>query len=155
MNQTKRDTLYWISSHRKRQILKPQPENTGELTTVIDPDSITRVASNHSNNRETTMYGRHGKPSRKILKFRKQQTKKSKPKQPVEKTMPFIMLTVSVIFAVGVSAILWFTPISDSDDMTVRPILTGIMVFFAILADIPSWVYSLAWRRDSRKQQHS
>lgn len=101
------------------------------------------------------MYGRHGKPSRKILKFRKQQTKKSKPKQPVEKTMPFIMLTVSVIFAVGVSAILWFTPISDSDDMTVRPILTGIMVFSAILADIPSWVYSLAWRRDSRKQQHS
>lgn len=98
------------------------------------------------------MYGRHGKPSRKILKFRKQQAKKAKPKQPVEKNMPFIMLTVSVMFAVGVSAILWFTPISDPDDMTVRPILTGVMVVSAILADIPSWVYFRAWRRNSRKQ---
>jgi len=132
--------------------LQPQPENTGGLTTVIDPDSLTRLASNHSNNRETTMYGRHGKPSRKILKFRKQQAKKAKPKQPVEKNMPFIMLTVSVMFAVGVSAILWFTPISDPDDMTVRPILTGVMVVSAILADIPSWVYFRAWRRNSRKQ---
>lgn len=147
--------LYWNSPHIERFALQSQPENSGELTTVIDPESITRLASNHSANRETTMYGRHGKPSRKILKFRKQQAKKFKPKQPVEKTMPFIMLTVSIVFAVGVSAILWFAPISDPDDMTVRPILTGVMVFSAILADTPSWVYFLAWRRDSRKQQHS
>lgn len=131
--------------------MQSQPENTRELTTVIDPESIIRLASNHANNRETTMYGRHGKPSGKILKIRKQRAKKSKPKQPVEKTMPFIMLIVSVAFAVGVSAILWLAPISNPDEVTVRPILTGIMVASAILADMPSWEYFRAWRRDSQK----
>lgn len=127
-----------------------QPENTGELTTVIDPESITRLASNHANNRETTMYGRHGKPSGKILKIRKQRAKKSKPKQPVEKTMPIIMLAVSIVFLAGIIPTLWLMPVSEPENM-IRPILTGLVGVAAVSADVPAWIYFAGWRRNSRE----
>jgi hypothetical protein len=130
--------------------LPTQPENTGELTTVIDPESITRLASNHANNRETTMYGRHGKPSGKILKIRKQRAKKSKPKQPVEKTMPIIMLAVSIVFLAGIIPTLWLMPVSEPENM-IRPILTGLVGVAAVSADVPAWIYFAGWRRNSRE----
>lgn len=96
------------------------------------------------------MYGRHGKPSGKILKIRKQRAKKSKPKQPVEKTMPIIMLAVSIVFLAGIIPTLWLMPVSEPENM-IRPILTGLVGVAAVSADVPAWIYFAGWRRNSRE----
>lgn len=127
--------------------MRPQSEDTGELTTVIDPASITRMASSHPDNRETTMYGRHGKHDGKPPKIKKSQA--DKPKHPIEQVMPIIMLAVSIVFLVGMILALWFMPVSEPENMIVRPILTGLIGVAAVSADIPAWVYFSRWRRDS------
>lgn len=129
--------------------MRPQSEDTVELTTVIDPASITRMASSHPDNRETTMYGRHGKHDGKPPKIKRSRTKTDKPKHPIEQVMPIIMLTVSIVFLVGMILALWFMPVSEPENMIVRPILTGLIGVAAVSADIPAWVYFSRWRRDS------
>lgn len=129
--------------------MRPQSEDTVELTTVIDPASITRMASSHPDNRETTMYGRHGKHDSKPPKIKKSQAKTDKPKHPIEQVMPIIMLAVSIVFLVGMILALWFMPVSEPENMIVRPILTGLIGVAAVSADIPAWVYFSHWRRDS------
>lgn len=129
--------------------MRPQSEDTVELTTVIDPASITRMASSHPDNRETTMYGRHGKHDGKPPKIKRSRTKTDKPKHPTEQVMPIIMLAVSIVFLVGMILALWFMPVSEPENMIVRPILTGLIGVAAVSADIPAWVYFSHWRRDS------
>ena len=129
--------------------MRPQSEDTVELTTVIDPASITRMASSHPDNRETTMYGRHGKHDGKPPKIKRSRTKTAKPKHPIEQVMPIIMLAVSIVFLVGMILALWFMPVSEPENMIVRPILTGLIGVAAVSADIPAWVYFSRWRRDS------
>ena len=129
--------------------MQSQPKDTGELTTVIDPASITRMASSRPDNRETTMYGRHGKHDSKPPKVKRSRTKTDKPKHPVEQVMPIIMLAVSIVFLVGMVPILWLMPVSEPEDMIVRPILTGLIGVVAVSADVPAWVYFSRWRRDS------
>lgn len=129
--------------------MRPQSEDTVELTTVIDPASITRMASSHPDNRETTMYGRHGKHDSKPPKIKKSQAKTDKPKHPIEQVMPIIMLAVSIVFLVGMILALWFMPVSEPENMIVHPILTGLIGVAAVSADIPAWVYFSHWRRDS------
>lgn len=58
--------------------MQSQPKDTGELTTVIDPASITRMVSSRPDNRETTMFGRHGKHDSKPPKIKKSQAKTDK-----------------------------------------------------------------------------
>ena len=128
-----------------------QPENTGELTTVIDPTSITRMASSRPDNRETTMYGRHGKHDGKPVRIRKTRVKPDRPKRPVEQIMPFIMLTISIVYMAGMVPLLWLMPVSEPENMIVRPILTGLVGMAAVSADVPAWVYFAGWRRNSRK----
>lgn len=128
--------------------MRPQSEDTVELTTVIDPASITRMASSHPDNRETTMYSRHGKHDGKPPKIKRSRTKTDKPKHPIEQVMPIIMLAVSIVFLVGMILALWLMPVSEPENMIVRPILTGLIGVAAVSADIPAWVYS-RWRRDS------
>ena len=118
-----------------------------ELTTVIDPASITRMASSRPDNRETTMYGRHGKHDSKPPKIKKSQA--DKPKHPIEQVMPFVMLAVSIVFLAGTVPLLWFMPVSEPENMIVRPILTGLIGVAAVSANIPAWVYFSRWRRDS------
>lgn len=129
--------------------MRPQSEDTVELTTVIDPASITRMASSHPDNRETTMYGRHGKLDGKPPKIKRSRTKTDKPKHPIEQVMPIIMLAVSIVFLVGMILALWFMPVSEPENMIVRPILTGLIGVAAVSADIPAWIYFARWRRDS------
>lgn len=129
--------------------MRPQSEDTVELTTVIDLASITRMASSHPDNRETTMYGRHGKHDGKPPKIKRSRTKTDKPKHPIEQVMPIIMLAVSIVFLVGMILALWFMPVSEPENMIVRPILTGLIGVAAVSADIPAWVYFSRWRRDS------
>lgn len=129
--------------------MRPQSEDTVELTTVIDPASITRMASSHPDNRETTMYGRHDKHDGKPPKIKRSRTKTDKPKHPIEQVMPIIMLAVSIVFLVGMILALWFMPVSEPENMIVRPILTGLIGVAAVSADIPAWVYFSRWRRDS------
>lgn len=129
--------------------MRPQSEDTVELTTVIDPASITRMASSHPDNRETTMYGRHGKHDGKPPKIKRSRTKTDKPKHPIEQVMPIIMLAVSIVFLVGMILALWFMPVSKPENMIVRPILTGLIGVAAVSADIPAWVYFSRWCRDS------
>lgn len=129
--------------------MRPQSEDTVELTTVIDPASITRMASSHPDNRETTMYGRHGKHDGKPPKIKRSRTKTDKPKHPIEQVIPIIMLAVSIVFLVGMILALWFMPVSEPENMIVRPILTGLIGVAAVSADIPAWVYFSRWRRDS------
>lgn len=129
--------------------MRPQSEDTVELTTVIDPASITRMASSHPDNRETTMYGRHGKHDGKPPKIKRSRTKTDKPKHPIEQVMPIIMLAVSIVFLVGMILALWLMPVSEPENMIVRPILTGLIGVAAVSADIPAWVYFSRWRRDS------
>lgn len=129
--------------------MRPQSEDTGELTTVIDPASITRMASSRPDNRETTMYGRRGKHDGKPPKIKRSRTKTDKPKHPIEQVMPIIMLAVSIVFLVGMILALWFMPVSEPENMIVRPILTGLIGVAAVFADIPAWVYFSRWRRDS------
>lgn len=129
--------------------MRPQSEDTVELTTVIAPASITRMASSHPDNRETTMYGRHGKHDGKPPKIKRSRTKTDKPKHPIEQVMPIIMLAVSIVFLVGMILALWFMPVSEPENMIVRPILTGLIGVAAVSADIPAWVYFSRWRRDS------
>lgn len=129
--------------------MRPQSEDTVELTTVIDPASITRMASSHPDNRETTMYGRHGKHDGKPPKIKRSRTKTDKPKHPIEQVMPIIMLAVSIVFLVGMILALWFMPVSEPENMIVRPILTDLISVAAVSADIPAWVYFSRWRRDS------
>lgn len=129
--------------------MRPQSEDTVELTTVIDPASITRMASSHPDNRETTMCGRHGKHDGKPPKIKRSRTKTDKPKHPIEQVMPIIMLAVSIVFLVGMILALWFMPVSEPENMIVRPILTGLIGVAAVSADIPAWVYFSRWRRDS------
>lgn len=62
--------------------MQSQPEDTGELTTVINPASITRMASSHPDNRETTMYGRHGKHDSKPPKSKSHGLKQINPNIP-------------------------------------------------------------------------
>lgn len=131
--------------------MQTQSEDTGELTTVIDPTSIVRVASSRPDNRETTMYGRHGKHDGKPPKIKRSRTKTDKPKHPIEQVMPIIMLAVSIVFLVGMILALWFMPVSEPENMIVRPILTGLIGVAAVSADIPAWVYFSCWRRDSQK----
>ena len=129
--------------------MRPQSEDTVELTTVIDPASITRMASSHPDNRETTMYGRHGKHDGKPPKIKRSRTKTDKPKHPIEQVMPIIMLAVSIVFLVGMILALWLMPVSEPENMIVRTILTGLIGVAAVSADIPAWVYFSRWRRDS------
>lgn len=129
--------------------MRPQSEDTGELTTVIDPASITRMASSRPDNRETTMYGRHGKHGGKPVRIRKTRVKPDRPKRPVEQIMPFIMLAISIIYMVGMVPLLWLMPVSEPENMIVRPILTGLIGVAAVSADIPAWIYFARWRRDS------
>lgn len=129
--------------------MRPQSEDTVELTTVIDPASITRMASSHPDNRETTMYGRHGKHDGKPPKIKRSRTKTDKSKHPIEQVMPIIMLAVSIVFLVGMILALWLMPVSEPENMIVRPILTGLIGVAAVSADIPAWVYFSRWRRDS------
>lgn len=133
--------------NREGVFLRPQSEDTVELTTVIDPASITRMASSRPDNRETTMYGRHGKHDSKPPKIKKSQA--DKPKHPIEQVMPFVMLAVSIVFLAGMVPLLWFMPVSEPEDMIVRPILTGLIGVAAVSANIPAWVYFSRWRRDS------
>lgn len=131
--------------------MQTQSKDTGELTTVIDPTSIVRVASSRPDNRETTMYGRHGKHDGKPPKIKRSRTKTDKPKHPIEQVMPIIMLAVSIVFLVGMILALWLMPVSEPENMIVRPILTGLIGVAAVSADIPAWVYFSRWRRDSQK----
>ena len=131
--------------------MQTQSEDTGELTTVIDPASIVRMASSRPDNRETTMYGKHGKHNSKPVKVRKTRVKPDRPKRPAEQIMPFVMLAISIVYAAGMVPLLWFMPVSEPEDMIVRPILTGLIGVTAVSADIPAWVYFSRWRRDSQK----
>lgn len=131
--------------------MQSQPEDTGELTTVINPASITRMASSHPDNRETTMYGRHGKHDGKPVRIRRTRVESDKPKRPVEQIMPFIMLAISIVYTAGMVALLWLMPVSEPEDMIVRPILTSLIGVAAVSADIPAWIYFSRWRRDSQK----
>lgn len=131
--------------------MRPQSEDTVELTTVIDPASITRMASSRPDNRETTMYGRHGKHDSKPPKIKKSQA--DKPKHPIEQVMPFVMLAVSIVFLAGMVPLLWFMPVSEPEDMIVRPILTGLIGVAAVSANIPAWIYFARWRRNLCKSQ--
>lgn len=107
--------------------MQTQSEDTGELTTVIDPASIVRMASSRPDNRETTMYGKHGKHNSKPVKVRKTRVKPDRPKRPAEQIMPFVMLAISIVYAAGMVPLLWFMPVSEPEDMIVRPILTGLI----------------------------
>lgn len=127
-----------------------QPENTGELTTVIDPTSITRMASSRPNNKETTLYGRHGKHGGKTPKNKRIRVATHKPKRPVEQVMPIIMLAVSIVFLAGIIPTLWLMPVSEPENM-IRPILTGLVGVAAVSADVPAWIYFAGWRRNSRE----
>lgn len=129
--------------------MQTQSKDTGELTTVIDPTSIVRVASSRPDNRETTMYGRHGKHDGKAPKNKRARVETDKPKRPIEQVTPIIMLAVSIVFLAGMVPILWLMPVSEPEDMIVRPILTGLIGVVAVSADIPAWVYFSRWRRDS------
>lgn len=133
--------------------MQSQPKDTGELTAIIDPASITRMASSRPDNRETTMYGRHGKHDGKPPKIKRSRTKTDKPKHPIEQVMPFVMLAVSIVFLVGMILALWFMPVSEPEDMIVRPILTGLVGVAAVSADIPAWIYFAGRRRNLRKSQ--
>ena len=93
------------------------------------------------------MYGRHGKHDSKPPKIKKSQADKLK--HPIEQVMPFVMLAVSIVFLAGMVPILWFMPVSEPENMIVRPILTGLIGVAAVSADIPAWVYFSRWRRDS------
>ena len=95
------------------------------------------------------MYGRHGKHDGKPPKIKRSRTKTDKPKHPIEQVMPIIMLAVSIVFLVGMILALWFMPVSEPENMIVRPILTGLIGVPAVSADIPAWVYFSRWRRDS------
>lgn len=95
------------------------------------------------------MYGRHGKHDGKPPKIKRSRTKTDKPKHPIEQVMPIIMLAVSIVFLVGMILALWFMPVSEPENMIVRPILTGLIGVAAVSADIPVWVYFSRWRRDS------
>lgn len=133
--------------------MQSQPKDTGELTTVIDPASITRMASSRPDNRETTMYGRHGKHDSKPPKIKKSRAKTDKTKHPIEQVMPFVMLAVSIVFLAGMVPILWLMPVSEPEDMIVRPILTGLIGVVAVSADVPAWIYFARWCRNLRKSQ--
>lgn len=127
-----------------------QPENTGELTTVIDPTSITRMASSRPDNKETTLYGRRGKHGGKPVRIRKTRVKPDRPKRPVEQIMPFIMLAISIVYMAGMVPLLWLMPVSEPENM-IRPILTGLVSVAAVSADVPAWIYFAGRRRNSRE----
>lgn len=114
--------------------MQTQSEDTGELTTVIDPASITRMTASHQ-------------------KIKRTRDKTEKTKHPIEQVMPFIMLAVSIVFLAGMVPTLWLMPVSEPEDMIVRPILTGLVGVAAVSADIPAWMYFAGWRRNSRKSQ--
>lgn len=97
------------------------------------------------------MYGRHGKHDGKPPKIKRSRTKTDKTKHPIEQVMPFVMLAVSIVFLAGTVPLLWFMPVSEPEDMIVRPILTGLIGVTAVSADVPAWVYFSRWRRDSQK----
>ena len=120
--------------------MQTQSEDTGELTTVINPASIVRMASSRPDNRES-----------KPVKVRKTRVKPDRPKRPAEQIMPFVMLAISIVYAAGMVPLLWFMPVSEPEDMIVRPILTGLIGVTAVSADVPAWVYFSRWRRDSQK----
>lgn len=86
--------------------MQTQSEDTGELTTVINPASIVRMASSRPDNRETTMYGKHGKHNSKPVKVRKTRVKPDRPKRPAEQIMPFVMLAISIVYAAGMVPLL-------------------------------------------------
>ena len=65
--------------------------------------------------------------------------------------MPFIMLAISIVYTAGMVPLLWLMPVSEPENMIVRPILTGLVGVAAVSADVPAWIYFAGWRRDSRK----
>ena len=97
------------------------------------------------------MSGRHGKHDGKALKNKRARVETDKPKHPIEQVMPIIMLAVSIVFLVGMVLALWLMPVSEPENMIVRPILTGLVGVVAVSADVPAWAYFAGWRRDSRK----
>lgn len=122
--------------------MQPEQPTTGELTTIIDPASITRMASSRPDGKETTLYGRHRKDGGKPRKPKKLKTKPVKPKRPIEMTIVDTMLTVCTIYVFGMLAFFWMTPLFDGDDgLATRIILSTMVVVSAVSADIPSWVY--------------
>lgn len=97
------------------------------------------------------MYGRHGKHDGKPSKIKKARVTTDKPKHPIEQVMPIIMLAVSIVFLAGIIPTLWLMPVSESENMIVRPILTGLVGVAAVSADVPAWIYFAGWRRNSRE----
>lgn len=97
------------------------------------------------------MYGRHGKHDGKPVRIRRTRVESDKPKRPVEQIMPFIMLAISIVYTAGMVTLLWLMPVSEPEDMIVRPILTSLIGVAAVSADIPAWIYFSRWRRDSQK----
>lgn len=97
------------------------------------------------------MYGRHGKHDGKPVRIRKTRVKPDRPKRPVEQIMPFIMLAISIVYMAGMVPLLWLMPVSEPENMIVRPILTGLVSVAAVSADVPAWIYFAGWRRDSRE----
>ncbi|WP_143240675.1 hypothetical protein [Bifidobacterium adolescentis] len=97
------------------------------------------------------MYGRHGKHDGKPPKIKRSRTKTDKPKHPIEQVMPIVMLAVSIVFLAGTVPLLWFMPVSEPENMIVRPILTGLIGVAAVSADVPAWIYFAGWCRNSRE----
>ena len=56
------------------------------------------MASSRPDNKETTLYSRHGKHGGKTPKNKRIRVATHKPKRPVEQVMPIIMLAVSIVF---------------------------------------------------------
>ena len=65
--------------------------------------------------------------------------------------MPFIMLIISIVYMAGMVPLLWLLPVSEPENMIVRPILTGLVSVAAVSADVPAWIYFAGRRRNSRE----
>ena len=112
-----------------------------EQTTVIDPAQVGRMASNRTDGRSATLYGRHRKDAGKPRKARLE--------RPVEPSMAALITAFAALWLAGMLTAVWLMPMSAPAPW-VREVVSVVCVAAAVCAPVPAWAYLACHMKEGR-----
>lgn len=112
-----------------------------EQATVIDPTQVGRMASSRTDERSTTMYGRHRKGSGK--------PRKARPERSAEPFMAPLMTAFAALWLAGMLAAVWLMPMSAPAPWA-REAVSAVCAAAAVLSTAPAWTYLARYGKERR-----